>query len=124
MDAPAFRTTAVTIDADLTLDNGNSTMKSAQQSISLTAVVIPEVVGGQSKYVAMGVEYDICVQASSVRELKERMHKTLRGHLFISQQCGVKPFECVAVGKAEPAREWGTTEKVADGLHNLTLQIA
>lgn len=99
-------------------------MNSAKSSISLTAVVMAAVVGGQSKYVAQGVEYDICVQAGSVKELKERMAKTLRGHLFISQQCGVKPFACVAAGKAEPAIEFGTSEKVADGIHDLTLQIA
>jgi hypothetical protein len=110
MDQPAFQPTAVNI--------------STPDAPSLTAVVVSEVVGGESKYIAQFVEYDICVQASSIKELKERIFKTLRGHSAIAQACGKRPFECVASGKSDPDVEWGISKKIADGDRALTLQFA
>lgn len=101
-------------------------MKSPEKSAtSLTAVVMTEVVGNQVKFVAQCVEYDICVQASSMRQLKERLFKTLHAHVFIARKCGLEPFTCMKSGAAGPADgEWGMTEKVGDGCHELTLQLA
>ena len=75
-------------------------------------------------YVAQFVEYDICVQAPTIKELKERLVKTLVGHIAIAEKCGMKPFECVAAGNAAPADQPGIVERFPVGAHELTLQIA
>ncbi len=125
MDTPAFRPQALKITADIGSGDIPADMKMPNKpTVNLTAVVVGEVIGGEVKYVAQCVEYDICVQASSIKELKERIFKTLRGHVFIAQKCGMQPFASVAAGKPVPEIEWGATEKIGDGAHDLTLQIA
>jgi hypothetical protein len=102
-------------------------MKESYQSMSFTAIVLTEVVGCTVKYVAQFVEHDICVQASSLKELKERVFKTLSGHIAISAAIGSRPFsgiDPVVDSSDQNNDQWGLTEEVALGSHKLKLQFA
>jgi hypothetical protein len=67
-------------------------IKSSNPPISFTATLVFIAIGVQNTYVAQGIECDICVQGSSIKNLKERMIKALKGHVYISELCGTEPF--------------------------------
>lgn len=73
----------------------------APRQQNFTVVVTPEKAGDQVKYVAQCVEFDICVQGSSINQIKDRFLKTVWGHILISLECGVEPFACLPPGCVE-----------------------
>jgi len=70
------------------------------QTQNFTIVVRPENTQRGVLYVAECVEYDICVQGSTVAQVKERFLKTIWGHIIIALENGLTPFACLAPGYA------------------------
>jgi len=75
----------------------NLTVQHQGKILDIAIVILREVVGNNLKYIAQGVEYAICVQASSIEQLEERLSKTLLGHIAISTKLGLEPFACIAL---------------------------
>ncbi len=56
------------------------------------------------------MEYDIAVQAKTVRDLEYELQRVIMGHVFASQENGREPFEGLL---AAPAEFWEKFDKEA-----------
>lgn len=78
-------------------------MTMASQNFTLNVLPEPVHDGDSVKvsYVGKCVEYDICVQASSVEQLAERFRQTIFGHILIAMKNGKTPFQCLPPGDSQ-----------------------
>jgi hypothetical protein len=87
-------------------------MKAATPSHqNFTLVVSPELINEKIIYVGQCVEYDICVQGASLKEIKERFLKSIWGHIVISLEHGLIPFACLPPGNVEPPADCVPSER-------------
>jgi hypothetical protein len=77
---------------------------------NVRAVLIQEVDG---RWSAQCLEYDIAAQAKTLAELRYELEKALVGHMVVSVELGMKPFE--SLGPA-PQRFWDMFEAAKDKL--------
>ncbi len=88
------------------------------KSVTLTVIARYEQAGSQAKYVGQCVEYDICVQGNTLKQVLDRFHDAVVGHLTIAKKLGKEPFDCLPKGNASEAMETEkeeiTPQKVVD----------
>lgn len=66
-----------------------------------------------SHWVAQGLEYDLTAQAKELRDLPAEFERVLVGHMYICEETGNIPFECLP--KA-PLRYWKHYAEQTTGL--------
>lgn len=61
-------------------------------NVQLSVLIKRESAKGREAYIAQCLEYDIAVQGDSVSELKKRLSRVIKGHIFLALEHGEEVF--------------------------------